>query len=97
MHAVSMYQSPGAESGLRVAFMMVLVPGCEHHAETGMVAHHALVGLVRPFERKYFRHGANTGHGAEAHSVLRVDRAAGRPALDSGAATDQAGRDKRHR
>ena len=50
-----------------------LVLDCDHYAKTRLIAHHVLIGFRGLFERKCLGHRTNSGHGAEAHRVFRVD------------------------
>src|SRR5712692_6467720 len=63
----------------------------QNHAESRLDAHHAIVGLRGPLQRKDLRHGPHSVDGGEAEGVLRVDGRSGRPTLDGSAPPNEKG------
>jgi len=54
----------------------------EHHAETGLAAHHSLVSICRLFQRKNFIHRLDSAQRTEPERILRINRGAGVPAFN---------------
>jgi hypothetical protein len=59
-------------------------PGCENNSEPCLTAHHQLVGLRCALERGHLIHRPHTGQSAEAHRILRINRAVEREIPEPG-------------
>src|SRR5262249_28504658 len=66
-----------------------LAPGCENGSKSRLTAHHAIVGLGRPLQRKDLGHNPHSGGRAEGERILRIDGRAGGPAHDRPPRSDE--------